>query len=290
MKINKEELIIKYKTLLKKILIFFKTIYNLHHSGKYFITSIVLFIIFIFITFPYDSLIRKRLFSLEKKIYKSINFSKLDFSIFGDTYCENLSIEMNNNNEVSCKNIILNIAFNPVTFLIQDKLKGDFQFDLLKFSTRDYQHSLNVNGRMNVVIDEKTRYPVDGFIKMVISDSIIRLYNVSIPGPMGAMNLKIDSVNIQSGNIDTVFTRGNCRINTFKLTGNDISCNVTGTMDFTATSKLDLTISIDSESTVLDQYRDILGSFIKNNVLMLRLKGTFAKPELTLFNQGKDEN
>ena len=290
MKINKEELIIKIKTFLKKIQTFFKTIYRLPHSGKYFILSFVFFLIFSMITFPYDSLIKKRLFSLEGKAYRTLVFSKFDFSIIGDTYCENLAIEMNNNNQLACRNIILNIALNPLTFFMQSKLKSDFQLDALKYSTRDYDLLLNVNGKTNITFDSKSYIPGDGFVKLILSDSIIKLHNVSIPGPMGAMNLKIDSVNIQSGIIDSVFSKGICRINTFKLTGNDISCIITGTLDFTATTRLDLIISIDSESTVLDQYRDLLGSYIKNNVLIFRLKGTLSKPELILFNTGKDEN
>jgi len=290
MKINKEKLILKIKIYLSKIKNFFNTIYKLPHFRKYIILSFVFLLIFTVITFPYDSLIKKKLFSLEGKIYRSIVFSRFDFSIIGDTYCENLGIEMNNNDDLTCKNIILNMALNPVTLFIQDKLKVDFQFDALKYSTRNYDILLNVNGKTDITVDIQSNKPVDGFVKMVISDSIIKLQNISIPGPMGAMNLKIDSVNIQTGNIDTVFVKGNCRINTFKLAGNDISCQITGTIDFTASSRLDLSISIDSESSVLDPYRDLLDSFIKNNVLMLRLKGTFSKPEITLFNTGKDEN
>lgn len=290
MKIHKEELIIKIKTFKTKIQIYLKTIYSSPFSGRYFILALVLFIIFTVITFPFDSIIRRKLLSLEGKNYKSIIFSKLDFNVFGDTYCDNLIIEMNNGNELSCKNIILNMALNPVTLLLQNRLKSDFQFDSLKYSTRDYDILININGKTDITIDNKTNLPSDGILKVILSDSVIKLNNISIPGPMGSMNLKIDSVNIQSGNIDALFNRGNCRINTFKLSGNDISCNITGSLDFTASSKLDITISIDSESTVLDPYRDILGSFIKDNALMLRLKGTFFKPELTLFHTGKDEN
>ena len=290
MKINKEELFRKIKILITKLRFSIKTVYSLPYSGRYLILAVVLFIIFAIATFPFDSLINRKLISFEGKIYKSIIFSKFDFSVFGDTYCDNLSIEMNNGNEVTCKNIILNMALNPVTLLIQNRLKSDFQFDSFKYNTKDYDLLTNINGKVDITFDNKTNTPLDGILKIILSDSVIKFNNISIPGPMGAMNLKIDSVNIQSGNIDTVFNRGNCRINTFKLSGNDISCNITGSLDFNGPSRLDITISIDSESTVLDPYRDILGSFIKDNMLMLRLKGTLSKPELTLLNSGKNEN
>ena len=87
-----------------------------------------------------------------------------------------------------------------------------------------------------------------------------------------------------------MISNGILKFNTFKLTGNDIACDISGTMDILNTSRLDLTVNIDSESSVLDQYKDILTPFIKNNVLSLKIKGSTSNPEFALNMPGKNEN
>lgn len=293
MKIDIELLKAKITDLPAKIRQVLKTIYDLPHSGKYLIASFFLFIFFLIATFPYDFLIKKKIYELEGKSFRSIDISGFDFSIFGETYFDNLIIVLNNGNEVTCKNSILNIALNPVTLLIKNKLKSDFQFDSLRYSTSDFECILNVNGNMDLIIDSQSSLPKDGPVRIIISDSIIKLNDISIPSAMGPLNLKMDSISIQSGNIDSVISNKTLKFNTFKLSGNDISCDITGFIelsDLTANSKLDLTVSIDSESAVLDQYKDILASYIKNSILSLRIRGTLAKPELMLIGAGKNEN
>jgi len=293
MKIDKEQIKALILNLPAKLKEFFKILYALPHSGKYFLLSVFLFIFFLIGTFPYDFLIKKKIYGLEGKLFRSIDISGFDFSIFGETYFDNLIIVLNSNNEITCKKSILSVALNPVTLLIKNKLKSDFQFDALKYSSKDLELMSNINGNVDLTLDKQTNIPKDGPIRIILSDTILKLNDLKIPGPMGPLPLKIESINILSGNIDSIITNGTIKINTFKLTGSDISCDITGFLELSNiinNSKIDLTINIDSESAVLDQYKDILTSFIKNNILSLRIKGTIAKPELTLNNTEKNEN
>lgn len=285
MKINKEHIKAVIRNLPARIKGFLKIIYDLPHSGKYLALSLFLFFLFLIITFPYDFMIKKKIYSLEGKLFRSVEMNGFDFSIFGETYFDNLTIVLNNSNEITCKNSILNVSLNPVTLLINKKLKSDFQFDSLRYISKDFELMFNVNGNLDIAFDKQNGLPQNGPIKIILSDSVIKLNDLSIPGPMGPLPLKIESINIQSGNIDSMITNGTLKFNTFKLTGSDLSCDVTGFIELsniTNNSKLDLLIDIDSESTVLDQYKDLLTSFIKNNILSLRIKGTLAKPEITI--------
>lgn len=285
MKINKEHIITVIRNLPVRIKGFIKTIYDLPYSGRYLLLSMFLFLFFLIITFPYDFLIKKKIYGLEGKSFRSIELNGFDFSIFGETYFDNLTIVLNNSNEITCKNSILNISLNPVTLLLNKKLKSDFQFDSLKYISKDFEIMFNLNGNINIAFDKQSGIPQNGSIKIILSDSIIKLNDLSIPGPMGPLPLKIESINIQSGNIDSIITNGTLKFNTFKLTGSDMSCDITGFVELsniTNNSKLDLLIDIDSESSVLDQYKDLLTSSIKNNILSLRIKGTIAKPEITI--------
>jgi len=271
----------------------FKTIYSLPHSGKYFSLTLLFFIFFLIVTFPFDFLIKKKIYEQEGKLFRSVDISGFDFSVLGETYFDNLVIVLNNSNEVSCKNSILNIALNPVTLFMKNKIKSDFQFDSLKYTAKDFELLFNLNGNVDLTLDKQSSLPQNGYIKIIVSDSIVKLNSLSIPGPMGPLNLKIESINIQSGNIDTSVTNGIIRFNTFKLTGNDISCDISGTIELsniTNNSKLDIRINLDSESLILDQYRDILASFIKDNILTLKIKGTLGRPELSLNRADKNEN
>jgi len=290
MKINTEKLKADILELPSKLKIFIKTIYDLPHSGKYMLLSLFLFIFFLIISFPYDYIIKKNIYGLEGKSFRSIEISGFDFSLFSETYFDNINIVLNSGDEISCKNSIVNIALNPFTLFIKKKLKSDFQFDSLKYTGKEFELIFNINGNIDITLDKQTGLPKDGPVKIILSDSFINLNSINIPGPMGPLPLKVESVNIQSGNIDALIINGTVKINTFKLTGNDISCDVSGNIELNNNSKLDLTINIDSESAFLDQYKDILNSFIKNNILSLKIKGTLSKPELTLNSAGKNEN
>lgn len=290
MKINKEQIIAVIKNFPGRIKQFARIIYDLPHSGKYLILSVVLMLLFLVVTFPYDFLIKKKIYALEGKSFRSIEMAGFDFSIFSETYIDNLVIVLNNNNEVTCKNAIINLTLNPVTLFVNNKLKSDFQFDSLKYTGKDVEFLFNLNGNMDLTLDKQSGLPKDGPVKIIISDSIIKLGEISIPARMGPLPLKIESINIQSGNIDSILTNGTLKFNTFKLTGSDLICDITGQIELTGNSRMDLVVNIDSESAVLDQYNDLLSSVIKNNILSLRIKGTLSKPEVTLNNPEKDEN
>jgi hypothetical protein len=293
MKINIKSIVSSIKLLPSKIKELLKTIYNLPHSGKYFLLSILFFVIFFILTFPYDFLIKKKIYEYEGKAFRSIDIPGFDFSIFNETYLDNLNIVFNNGNELSCKTAILNIALNPVTLFLKNKLKSDFQFDSLKYITKDIEALINVNGNIELTVDKQSSLPQQGSVKIILSDSVIKINNLNIPGPMGPMNLKIESINIQSGNLDSKITNGTISLNVFKLSGNDLSCEISGSIELsniTNNSKLDITVNLDSESSIIDQYRDLLGAYIKDNTLTLKIKGTLGRPELALNRADKNEN
>ncbi|PKL18351.1 MAG: type II secretion system protein GspN [Spirochaetae bacterium HGW-Spirochaetae-5] len=293
MKINIKSIVSSIKLLPSGIKEHFKTIYNLPHSGKYFLLSILFFIVFLILTFPYDFLIKKKIYEYEGKTFRSIDIPGFDFSIFGETYIDNLNIVFNNSNELSCKNAILNIALNPVTLFLKNRLKSDFQFDSLKYITKEIEALININGNIDLTLDRQSGLPQQGSVKIILSDSVIKINSLSIPGPMGPMNLKIESINIQSGNLDSKITNGTISLNVFKLSGNDLSCDISGTIELsniTNNSKLNITVNLDSESSIIDQYRDLLGAYIKDNVLTLKIKGTLGRPELALNRADKNEN
>lgn len=68
MNINFKELTAIIKRILKDGLAFLKSIYKIPGSKKYFAASFILIIIFLFITFPFEELIKKQLSEGAEKV------------------------------------------------------------------------------------------------------------------------------------------------------------------------------------------------------------------------------
>ncbi len=291
MKINKEKIVEFIRTSPSRFKHILITIYNLPHSGKYLLLSLLFLFLFFVITFPYDFLIKKKIYDLEGKAFKVIDIPSLDFSIFRETYINDFMIVLNDNSEITFKNSIINISFNA--FLFNNKFKSDIQFDSLKYVNKDFEVILNINGNTDLVFNKQNNLPENGLVKIILSDVNIKLNKINIPGPLGPLPLKIDFLNIQSGSIDATVSNHILKFNNFKITGNDILCDINGNIELSEiknNSKIDLLINIDSSSAVLEQYQDLLSSFIKNNILSVTIKGTIGKPELKLVSAAKNEN
>lgn len=270
---------------------YIKMIRGLPHSGKYSAIAILLIIIFIFITFPYDFLIKKKLYEIEGKGARTISVGAIDFNIIGESYAENLEIVLNNNHELSWKNIIFNPSVNPYRLFIKKRYLADFQFDGFRYSTGETEILMNLNGNIDLIFDTTKNIPVSGQLKIILGDARVKLKEISIPGPMGPFPLKLDLLNIQNGIIEVDIVNSVARIRTFKLTGTDLNCNITGTVELserTDNSKLDIRINIDPESTALENYKDMIAAVTKNGPLVLTMSGTAGRPDFKIVQPGKE--
>jgi hypothetical protein len=81
MNINIKEIPGIIKNRFNDLLTFLKVIYKLPGAKKYFILSILLIVIFFFITFPYEELVKKKLNEGSGKTYASARISGLDVGI-----------------------------------------------------------------------------------------------------------------------------------------------------------------------------------------------------------------
>jgi len=271
---------------------YIKIIRSLPHSGKYAALSILLIIIFTIITFPYDYLIRKKLFDYEGKAFRTISMKSLEFSLLSESSAENVEVVLKNGHELFFKNILLNISLNPYRLFITKRLLADFQFDNFRISSPDAEIMMNLNGNIDIIPDELKKIPGSGEIKLILEECKIRLKEISIPGPMGPFPVKLDTVNIENGVAEIDIVNSTARIRNFKLSGTDINCSITGTIEIaerTDNSKLDLNISIDPESAALEQYKDMINIMANNGTLVLSVRGTMNRPDVKITGAGKSE-
>ena len=289
---NFNNLINKAKHLFIKTKNLIKTVRDYPHSGKYFALACVLTIFFTAITFPYDYLIKKKLYDSEGKFFRSVSMQRLDFNILGESYIDGLELVLAAGEELSVKNIILNPSINPYRLFISHRILADFQFDAVKYHSGETDIIMNINGNIDVVMDRVKNIPGSGEVKLILGDARLKMKEISIPGPVGPMPLKLDSVNVQNGLAEVDIVNGVARIKNFKLTGTDINCSVTGSIELaekTSNSKLDLMINIDPESLILEQYRELVSAVTGNGPLVLAVKGTLLRPDIKIAGAEKTE-
>lgn len=287
-----KEILQRIKPLLSTLLSYIRAVRALPHFGKYAALSVILIIFFTILTFPYDYLIKKSLYNNEGKGFRTITMKELDFSIFGQSTAENISIVLNNGNELMLKNVLINPSVNPYRLFVSRRYIADFQFDGFGYSTPDTELMMNLNGNMDIRIDKIKKIPVSGEIKLILEEAKLKLREISIPGPMGPFPLKLESVNIQNGVAEIDINNGVARIKNFRLTGTDLSCSITGTVEIAErsdNSKLELGVNIDPESAALEQYRDLIVAMTSNGPFILSIRGTVGRPEIRIAGAGKTE-
>lgn len=289
---NFTEIFNKLKHLFSRGYSYIKIVRALPHSGKYAALSLVLIIIFTFITFPYDFLIKKKLYDSEGKAFRSVSMKEFDFSIIGESSAENVEIVLNSGESLFVKSMLLNPSVNPYRLFVSKRYLADFQFDGFKYSSADTDVMLNLNGNIDLVFDKIKKIPGSGEVKLILEEGKVKLKEISIPGPMGPFPLKLETVNIQNGIAEIDIVNGIARIRNFKLSGTDLNCTITGTMELAENinnSRLDLNINIDPESAALEQYRDMILAMTNNAPLVLSVRGTLGRPEIRIAGTGKTE-
>jgi len=280
MKINKEQIKSFIKQIPEKTWQGIKNIYELPHSGKYFFLSIVLIIFFLFLTFPYGSLILKRIYALEgEKTFKSINLPVFKFSIIGKTEIENPAIILNNGNEIFGRKISIANP-NPISLLLSKKIKSNFSVNQLKYAWKESELLITFHqGNMELSLD-KTYTPTSGSLQIEAIDITLRGITIPIPTQLGPMLLKFDQKNVEIKSVDCKITNGVLKFDKIE-SSKDIVAEISGTISL-INKRLDLTIYIDTDIQELEVYKSSLTRYIKNDRLGIQIRGTLDNPESTL--------
>lgn len=125
---------------------------KLPYAKTYLVFAFIMLIFFIFITFPYDMLIRKKMKDLEKTTFKSLTVDELNFSILDIIEMNGVYMMTQGGSEITIKNADIDISLFRI--LVSKDIKGTIQVNSFKYSTPTTQIALNLNG--NIFIDYKT--------------------------------------------------------------------------------------------------------------------------------------
>lgn len=275
----------KLKEQLSKLLQALKGLKGLPHFWKYIFLAVFSTLLFIAITFPYDRIISRQLHQYEGKAFRTASVNDIKFSFLGNTLIENVYVVLNNNDEIELKNSIISLNKNPWKLLYKKNIVTDFQIRGFKYLSSKFDATVNLNGNADVVIMNKGPLPIEGWMKILISNAVLKLNEITFQGPLGPMTLKIGTVLISAVNCDLDLASGIVNISRFEVTGDDLSGSVSGNIkpeNFLPASSLNLTVNVSPDSAVLSEYKNIVQSFVKNDNLTFYVKGTIEKPNIGL--------
>ncbi len=287
---NIKEIPVIIKNRFNDLLTFLKVIYKLPGAKKYFAVSIFLIVIFFFITFPYEELVKKKLNEGSGRTYSSARISGLDVGILGSTDIEKLEVYFTDLTEIIIEKAELGISVNPYRLLVSRRLLTDLDIQNFKYSGKENEFKGKVTGDIDVTIADKSNIPENGTISINITRGALQLGLINIPTSMGNIPLKTDIINITLLNFSSDIINRTAKIKKFALESEEISCSFTGTITLEPilkNSRLDMKMTLDPQSKIFDQHRDIVNAFAKNGPIIISIGGTAGRPE---FKMDKNEN
>ncbi len=259
-----------------------KDVFKLPYAIHYMILAVVLTVVFIIITFPYEVFIRNQIENIEKQVTRSLSVAEIDFNIISDSYFNNVMAILQDGSSLNIKSIIFDMSYNPYTLLVKHNYSGEVHIKGLEFSNNDVFVSSHGNLLFDIFTSSETGLPEDGTISLTLRDTSIK--GIMIQG------FEIPPVKLKQVKYESEFvSKNNLKIKYIIFSGPDLKGNATGriiTGQTARNSSIDMTINIDSNSSLLDQYRVLLGDIIKpgKEQLTFTIRGPLANPRINLQN------
>ncbi|MDY6934356.1 MAG: type II secretion system protein GspN [Spirochaetota bacterium] len=262
--------------IVKRIGLALKEALSLPYAKHYIIISILMTLFFIILTFPFDILIRNKLQEIEGSVGKGLYVGNVNFSIIDNTNIDNMTIILNDGTEINLKDIGLDLSLNPYTTLINKILKGNIVIRNIGYDAKKISLTGALKSDFHMKFNNFSDYPSRG--KLIVKIEGLSVKGFTIKGfdiPPVKFTSVIAEMNIMNKRIN---------IKDLVFSGQDLRGNIKGAITFSKFikySKIDLDIQIDSNSTLLDNYKILLGEMLNSeNKLIISIKGTISNPKI----------
>ncbi len=272
----------KFKILLKahldRLYNFLKEIVTVEYFWHYFILSIILMILFVFVTFPYEIIIQNKLKEVENNIAAYISIGRLKIHTITDSIAEDVTIELKNGSQITLQNVSFNFTINPVSLFITHHYDGMIKINNLNLIGEKLQIKSNADILYDLKYNKQIPYPVDGNIISTMKEFSIK--GISIQG------FEIPAINISQLKSELVFEKGNIiNLKYLLFTGPELRGNAFGTITLSSyfqNSSLNITMQIDSQSSILENYKVLLESMMKSGTknITIKIMGTIGNPNI----------
>jgi hypothetical protein len=268
---------------LKSLRVFLTETVKSPFAKRYMIMSVILFIFFMIITFPFDIIVTDHLKKLEGKSYRSINFDQFTIAPFRKITAALITITTLQKGEI----VLTGSDFDLDTLsLIGGNIDGDFLIKDLRYQSDTIVFSGALDGEIDLDLDQSRNCPENGSFSINIS-------NLSIKG-ITIAGFSIKPVQISSASVNTSVKSRVMTIDSCTFKGKDMNGLLRGTVTFDpdiGRSTLSLTLEITSDSAMLADFKPLLGSYINQSTgrLSLSIQGPFANPTIQLINQNQSQ-
>ncbi len=259
-----------------------KDIFKLPYAIHYIVFSVFLTILFIIATFPYEVFIRKQIEQVEKQVTRSLFVDDINFNLLSTSSVKNISAILKDGSSLIIESLLFDMYYNPYTIFIKRNINGKLQFKKFEFKNSDI--SIISRGRFlfDVIRAKVSDVPEKGILSLSLRDTDIKgimIKGFEIP-PVSLKQIKYESEFISKNTL---------KIKYIIFTGPDLKGNASGVIVFGNTirnSNIDLTINIDSQSNLLNQYRVLLGDMVKpgQNQLTFTINGPLFNPRINMKN------
>ncbi len=264
------------KKILSGTLALIKGASDLPNFWSYIILSIALSIIFFIATFPYDVLIKNQLQEMGGDFGKALYIGEIDFNLTDTTSISDVTLLLDNGSEFDFNNINFDVGIFSALF--SDTLDGNLIITDIKYKNDNTLLKGILSSDFNIEFNSYSEFPSKGEIS-------IRLQNLKLDG-LTIKGFDIPSVRFTLVKSDLKLLKKKISIKEMLITGPDVNGSITGDITiakFAKSSRLNLNIEVDSKSTLLDNYRILLGNALDNNGnIKISVKGTISNPKFDL--------
>ncbi|MDH7554002.1 MAG: type II secretion system protein GspN [Spirochaetota bacterium] len=269
-----------YKIILKtyydRLYNFLKEIVTVQYFWRYLVFSIVMTMLFVFLTFPYEIIIQNKIKEVEQNIANYISIGNLKIHTITDSIAENITIELKNGTEITLQNVLFNFTINPFSIFITHHYDGTIKIHNLNLKGEKLQIITNADILYDLKYNKPLPYPAEGNIISSMKDVSIK--GISIQG------FEIPDINISQIKSELIFEKGNMiNLKYLLFSGSEIRGNAYGTItlsNYFQNSSLNITIQIDSQSSILEDYKVLLESMMKPGTknITIKIMGTIGNP------------
>lgn len=279
----------KVAAVIKTALFKAKAVTKLPFFKRYAILAVILTVLFTLITFPYEVIVLKQIHKLEGKTVRTIMLTGININLIGESSAENLDLIFKNGESLQIGNIVADLSLNPFS-LLKKKFAGDITAARVIYTSDKLRITGNPSCNIDITLDESGSVPSDGQIRAIVDNLRITSDGLELTGGfMMPSSIRATSVNFEADIVNMTLN-----IKNFVIAGTDLSGRITGSIILMPTaenSKLNLRISIDPESGLLEGFRPLLRQFLDaSGKISFPVIGTIARPEAKLGFGGNSED
>jgi len=270
----------KITAIFKKSRSFFSEI---PHLKKYLLLSVLLTILFTIINFPFDTVFTNKIRNLKNRNFQIADISGLRFSIFSESKIDLIKIVFSNGTDLIIKKSIINPSINPFR-IYKKRYSGDFQLSNIQLTGEKFSLITSLNG--NIIISmSKNNLPDNGFMNILSGRTFVTLDGVEIPTPMGKIPVDIKEIVLNTIELKVQFKNEKLIIEKAQCRGTDLNLMINGNVELKnipGNSRLNLSLNIDSNSKILDKYKDILSGYKSGDQIKFEITGSLSRPQIKI--------